>query len=294
MLSLVVTCLCFPHVAGHSLDMHDIGASGSQPPSLLRREQHDVAPGMVADEAGLLRGEKSDLENASFTSFKPECLYINLASRQDRKLRLEGELAKAGLSCNRMDAVAKAGVVATKLVKKHGSGWEACRQSHVKALDLIAASKADYGLIFEDDAVWDQNMSVVHDVLSHAEESIKKYPVILLSCQNCSLHSGNVWPADEPWMRKIKTCQTTTAYIIRKDYIPTLRNLWVKGSLWDPFFRDEWKVPIDIQWMKMQLKDHWGLTQPSLVNQSKGYSDIDHKVKNLVETETRGDSASIP
>jgi len=249
--------------------MHDIGASGSQPPSLLRREQHDVAPGMVADEAGLLRDEKSDLENASFTSFKPECLYINLSSRQDRKLRLEGELAKAGLSCNRMDAVAKAGVVATKLVKKHGSGWEACRQSHVKALDLIAASKADYGLIFEDDAVWDQNMSVVHDVLSHAEESIKKYPVILLSCQNLKSWS-NVWPADEPWMRKIKMCATATAYIIRKDYIPTLRNLWASTSL---------SEPLDIAWWTLQSKDNWGLTTPSLVMQGKGWSDIDGRDK---------------
>jgi len=60
MLSLVLACLYFPRVTGASAA---VGAYGSQPQSLLRREQHDGASDMVADEAGLLLDDKEDLED---------------------------------------------------------------------------------------------------------------------------------------------------------------------------------------------------------------------------------------
>jgi len=185
----------------------------------------------------------------------PECLYINLATRLDRKASMEVQLAETGLKCQRMDAVS---MDAAKI-----SGREACRRSHLKALAEIEASNAPYGIVLEDDAVWNQDPAVVNDILSRVKESISKYPVILLAC------NGYGKPTDEPWMLAVQDCQTTSAYVIRKDYISTLRKVWETETTE--------AYPVDLAWKRLQIQDHWGMTQPKLMIQGASFSDIENR-----------------
>jgi len=216
---------------------------------------------LIRSEAGEGKVSTAAVQDTSFFQVQREavleCRYINLARRADRQVRLAGELAKADLKCQRLDAV--------DMHEENITAVEACKRSHLKALAEIEASDAPYGLVLEDDAVWHRPMSVVNDILSRVNFSISKHPVILLSC------NGRGTATDEPWMLAVQDCQTTSAYIIRKDYIPTLSKLIETETT-------EAK-PFDMAWKRLQVKDNWGLTQPKLMVQGASFSDIENRTE---------------
>jgi len=214
---------------------------------------------VVRSEAGEGKVSTAAVQDTSFFQVQREavleCRYINLARRADRQVRLAGELAKADLKCQRLDAV--------DMHEENITAFEASRRSHLKALAEIAASDAPHGLVLEDDVVWHQPISVVNDILSRVNLSISKHPVILLSC------NGRGTATDEPWMLAVQDCQTASAYIIRKDYIPTLVKL-METETTETF-------PLDQAWKRLQVKDNWGLTQPKLMVQGASFSDIENR-----------------
>jgi len=231
--------------------IHVVGAVGI---SQNRGQRH-----LIRSEVGEGKVSTAAVHDTSFLQVQreavPECRYINLARRTDRQVRLLGELAKADLKCQRLDAV--------DMHEENITAFEASRRSHLKALAEIAASDAPHGLVLEDDVVWHQPISVVNDILSRVNLSISKHPVILLSC------NGRGTATDEPWMLAVQDCQTASAYIIRKDYIPTLVKL-METETTETF-------PLDQAWKRLQVKDNWGLTQPKLMVQGASFSDIENR-----------------
>lgn len=178
----------------------------------------------------------------------PACFYINLDERKDRREVMEAVVAEVGLNCTRVP-----GRTGGEKGGEHG-----CRLSHLAALDEIERSGAPYGLILEDDANWTVPVAEVRQVLSHLEEDMRQHPVVLLACGN---GIGEAMPT--PWLQEAIHCLTTSAYIVRRDYIPVLRETF------------KWEgAPIDQTWVWIQPSDNWVHTVPLLVHQRGGFSDI--------------------
>jgi len=184
-----------------------------------------------------------------------QCSFINLDRRIDRKRRIEKELQSADVQCKRMKAVdAKTSQILPV---------DACRRSHINALQKLAASNATYGLILEDDAQWQVDRSALQGHLCNIHNHIKEHPVILLAC-NLDGHSlGHT--LENVWLRSTGSCQTSSAYVVRRDYAQRLLRL----------FRDQPSTSaIDQTWKRLQVHDNWAMTWPVLVKQEEGYSDI--------------------
>merc|ERR1719456_2069523 len=134
------------------------------------------------------------------------------------------------------------------------TGFEASRRSHVAALKQIEASGAPYGLVMEDDVEWSTDAQTLHNVLSHVRSDIEHHPVILLGCCEVNLMGHEIeHEFYKPWLKSATACACSTAYIIRHDYISTLRSLWesdvVKCSNGGNDHADE-------IWKSLQGKDH--------------------------------------
>lgn len=191
--------------------------------------------------------------------FKPNipCTYISLAKRSDRRELLVPELDRAGLNCQYTEAVDAA--------QLNVRGTEGCRQSHLKALKQFNQSGVPYALILEDDAMWKpENFQYVKEYLGRLEEGLKNHPVILLSC-----NGGSKEIPGEPWLHTIHACFTTSAYVIRRDYMPKLIEHWEAINPDTEF--------LDVTWFKLQSGDNWAVTAPRLVKQRASYSDIEHR-----------------
>lgn len=185
----------------------------------------------------------------------PQCQYINLASRKDRRGQVEQELGHAGISCERVEAVDAA---AEGLTPEEG-----CRRSHLLALDRIEASGLPYGLVLEDDMMWQERNSTLQEMFCHISKHIDDYPVILLACNG---HGRPIQP-NLP-LQFVEDCQTASAYVVRRDYIKVLRSQWNRDLPTDA---------IDQTWKPLQLPHSWAMTSPLLVKQRPSWSNIEGK-----------------
>ena len=179
-------------------------------------------------------------------------LYINLAERTDRKARILENLSAAGIDdarVQRVDAV------------KHNLGAIGCAKSHIKALEHVLASGYDNTLILEDDFVWDVSPEVVNRVLS-AVLFDKEWSVCLLACNGaCEILSD--------YKQRVIKCMTTSAYIIRKHYVPKLLGLWkdmLPSLEANALPTTGSKFAIDITWQRLQAASltDWVATNPYL------------------------------
>jgi hypothetical protein len=80
---------------------------------------------------------------------------------------------------------------------------------------------------------------------------------------------------------QVFNCQTTTGYIVKKNYYDKLINNFKSGIqnlMKDPTNND---FKIDKYWFKLQREDNWYLIIPLTVVQKEDYSDIEKKVTNF-------------
>lgn len=185
----------------------------------------------------------------------PQCSFINLARRADRKSRIEKELKFSDMQCTRLEAV---DAQAHSLLPV-----DACRQSHIKALERLESSTAEYGLILEDDAAWQVDYQTLQGHLCNIHDHIKQHPVIMLAC-NLNQHTlGH--SLENIWLKSTGNCQTSSGYAVRRDYAHELLRLFRAQA------RD---ADIDQIWKPFQIRDNWAMTWPVLIKQMAGYSDI--------------------
>jgi hypothetical protein len=259
------TVLAAAHFRGR---VAHVDASDDDVRSLKRTDRDKYEWEMLGEE---LTGKGNKTEKRSCGV--PHCTYINLDRRTDRQKNLETQLSEAQLSCSRMSAVdAEAeGIPAVK----------ACRESHIKALELLLQSSAPYGLILEDDAVWTQDMDMVREYLCHIEDHMKDHPVFLLSCNP----DGHGWgcPSKFSWMRHPDRCQQSEAYVVRRDYAHVLLEQWTYSA-------DE--AAIDQTWKPLQKKDRWAMTWPLLMRQGASNSDIEKSFVDYGDPEEKYQGAS--
>jgi hypothetical protein len=80
---------------------------------------------------------------------------------------------------------------------------------------------------------------------------------------------------------RVSHCQTTTGYIVRNHYLPTLIEnvkMGIHKFLLTP--SDSFHYAIDKFWIGLQKKDRWYLITPLTVTQREDFSDIECKRKN--------------
>ena len=195
--------------------------------------------------------------------------YINLKHRLDRRKHIEGELKKVNYPesyIHRFEAVRKK------------NGALGCGLSHIQVLqqlDQKLKGKHDYGLVLEDDFTWTQSPEKTIEMLTQISNLNKKdWNMILLACNGY----GKPVEPKHKILLPVGDCQTTTGYIIKKGYIPTLLQNF-KECVQQSTNIDEHKsiyIPInhiDQYWKRLQY-DKWFVTNPIMGTQASSYSDI--------------------
>lgn len=92
--------------------------------------------------------------------------YINLDRSSERRVFMEGQFGRLGLSATRIEATAEASLTKEQLARhcdpRHGA-WVmprelCCTLSHIRTLEIFLASTARYALILEDDALLSRSL----------------------------------------------------------------------------------------------------------------------------------------
>ena len=193
--------------------------------------------------------------------------YINLAERSDRKAQVEQQLNLVSLTqFNRFNAI--------KLL----NGALGCSMSHLKCLQLAKERNLDHILIVEDDIIF-LNPGIFIGQLNKFLQNNKEWDVLLIA-------GNNVPPyriVDDTCVQ-VSWCQTTTGYLIRKQYYDTLIANIKKGInmlIREP--KNKIMYAIDKYWLSLQKKDTWLLLVPLTVSQREGYSNIENCVTNFTK-----------
>ena len=213
----------------------------------------------------------------SITDIK-HCLYINLASRPDRKQHIEEELRGVGLNPTRFNAI------------KLKNGRIGCSMSHLKCLQIAKKNNWSHVMICEDDLKILNRQTFVNsmntffrmhgdgDGDSHGDNSSANntWNVLLLAGNNVPPYKK----IDDTCIQ-VSHCQTTTGYIVKMNYYDTLIDNIRTG------IENLMKMPdqhiiyaIDKYWIKLQKQHTWYMLAPVVAVQREDYSDIEERKTN--------------
>ncbi len=177
-------------------------------------------------------------------------IYINLEHRKDRNELVRKELLEfiPEENIHRIDAIK--------------GGFMGCTKSHIKALEY--AKQFDIACILEDDFMW-VGKERVWNILNQL--FTKNYDVFLGCGTNTRKVLGN------ELIHRVNNSPTTSCYIPNKEYIDTLINNF-KESIGK-------NIALDQHWKKLQIKDKWFGTSPSISRQRPGFSDLENSYIDL-------------
>jgi hypothetical protein len=213
------------------------------------------------------------------------CLYINLATRPDRRAHVERQLTTV-MGLNGATAVRRFNAVC--LPPKSGSGAVGCSMSHLQCLQLERGSKLPYVLIVEDDILFtDPATFAASYEAAISAANTAPWDVLLIAGNNAAPLQAEMGPH----VGRVYHCQTTTGYIVRQHYYDTLiANIrdGIRMLLQDKEVRqgpNHWtqyqlRYCIDKNWFALQERDMWLLVTPLTVTQREDYSDIEGRMTN--------------
>jgi GR25 family glycosyltransferase involved in LPS biosynthesis len=204
----------------------------------------------------------------SITDIK-HCLYINLASRPDRKIHIEGQLRGVGLNPTRFNAI------------KLKNGRIGCSMSHLKCLQIAKNSNWQHVMICEDDLLILDKETFVNNIntffMTHGDASVdNKWNVLLLAGNNVPPYKK----IDSTCIQ-VSHCQTTTGYIVKMEYYDTLIDnirTGIENLMRNP--DQHITYAIDKYWIKLQKKHNWYMLAPVVAVQREDYSDIEERKTN--------------
>jgi hypothetical protein len=190
-------------------------------------------------------------------------LYINLKHRTDRNERVQEELSKMNIVCERVEAI------------RHEKGNIGCTYSHIKCLTIAKERKYPYVFICEDDIQFTNTELLKKNMekFENMHNSGFKWDVLIIG--------GNTCPPFEQindFCVRTYNVQTTTGYIVQQHYYDILLDNYKDGVynlLKEPAKKNVYSI--DIYWKRLQ-KDHWYITIPLSVCQYSDYSDIEKRV----------------
>ena len=197
------------------------------------------------------------------------CFYINLLSRLDRKHHVEKQLEGIGINGTRFNAI------------KLENGAIGCSMSHLKCLEIAKKHDLPHLLIVEDDITFlDPDLFIKQ--FNYFLSNHKKWDVVLIAGNNMPPYIN----IDKSCV-KVNQCQTTTGYLVKKEYYDTLIHNIKEGLNLLLRYPDNHRIyAIDKFWFQLQNRDNWFLIIPLTVVQREDYSDIEKRKTNYTKIMT--------
>lgn len=189
-------------------------------------------------------------------------LYINLAHRTDRNEHILHEIHKIPNlyheKIHRIDAI------------KMENGALGCGLSHIKALKYALDNNWKTVLMLEDDFTFkNDSIEKIGLLFDHP------FDVGLLSYNGLQYSDTN-----NEFIKRVIYAQTTSSYIIKKEYIPILLDN-MKKAMTDMLKNGKKHSNcLDIHWTSLQVKDNWYTLYPAIGYQYGNYSDIENGFRN--------------
>lgn len=188
---------------------------------------------------------------------------INLERRKDRRESFEKTWKNISFDINHFDAIDRKNLKFDQINYNnndifHNLGSIACSLSHIQVLERAFYSNQDNVLILEDDAVPCDNFE--HLLQKVLEDLPENYMLCYLGGTNMiepEFITNNI--------AKVKNTKSTVAYIINKQFIPTLISSAKNNIL---------SHVVDEVLVELQKKVELYISTPRLIHQSAGYSDI--------------------
>jgi hypothetical protein len=220
----------------------------------------------------------NNINNIEYLSndFSYKVYYINLLDRTDRNKVILSELYKCNVSKDNIHRIN---------ADKKEIGSYGCLLSHVKTLKKAMRDNVDYAVILEDDFIFRKKINVT-DMINDIKDI--DWDVCLLSGNTIKLLNkikNNLY--------RVSNSQTTSGYIVKKQYIHKLLHFWKntivgekKGIDYSNMDKSNcnnskgcpYTQPADQSWKKLQKKDNWIIIHPTIGYQRKSYSDIEQKI----------------
>ena len=188
---------------------------------------------------------------------------INLDDRVDRYDGFMIDIEKVGLTSKveRVSAI------------KHDIGIIGCGKSHILTLEKFLESGKETALICEDDLRWRDPQKVI-EILEKI--NIVDYDIICFSGNHKS-GGFNIDKTEYNFLHKAQGLQTTSSYLITKEFAPILLDNMREGLTYLESTQNVSLYALDVYWKILQPQSKWFLTNPILGYQCEGYSDIEKR-----------------
>lgn len=192
-------------------------------------------------------------------------VYINLARRKDRNIRIKKQLRSLGVDKNRLlrfDAI------------EEQPGYIGCVKSHIAVLEMAISEGWENVLILEDDIVFcdtDDDKIRLNTFLSTLEKI--HWDVAFLAANYKSV----VPFASVDYLVRARHAWCACAYLVKKDYLPAL----VENFRQSLFFLQQGGAPtqfaLDVHWQGLMERDCWLGIFPNAGYQACDKSDIEQR-----------------
>jgi glycosyl transferase family 25 len=182
-------------------------------------------------------------------------VYINLDSRQDRKIQTENELNKYGIKYERFSAI------------REKNGALGCTKSHLQCLKNAKNMGYKNVLILEDDIEFIVSPNDFYN-------EIQKLFQVPFDCCLLAYNTPNLYESKYPFLYRIKDAQTTSGYIVQSHYYDTLIDCWERAVMMLEKTGENEKYTCDQSWKPLQEKDNWYCFKNRIGKQRESYSDI--------------------
>lgn len=188
--------------------------------------------------------------------------YINLDHRLDRKEHIEKLLTDSDL----IDISERVSATYNKSLPHTG-----CVHSHIITLEKFIESNQQYCLILEDDFTTDNINTLKSDINKLFTDKID-FDIVQLAGNHMQLHN-----CEYTYLKRVTDSQTTSAYIISKDFASILLNNFRESHKLISESGRRHEYCLDIYWKKLQPVSKWYCYLPALGYQMDSYSDIENK-----------------
>jgi GR25 family glycosyltransferase involved in LPS biosynthesis len=191
-------------------------------------------------------------------------LFINLEHRNDRLEHALAEFDKLGIKAERVNAV------------KMKNGAIGCTMSHIKCIELAKSRHWEQVFICEDDITFLNPELLKQNIELFYNNDDILWDVLIIG-------GNNVPPYQQlyEYAARIFQNQTTTGYIVKKQYYDTLLTNFKESAanlLRNP--DNKFEYALDKYWNRLQMQDFWYMITPPTVTQYENYSDIEEQNTN--------------
>jgi len=191
-------------------------------------------------------------------------LFINLEHRTDRLEHAVSEFKKMGINAERVNAI------------NMQNGAIGCTMSHIKCIELAKSRNWEQVFICEDDITFLNPELLIQNIEMFYNNDDILWDVLIIG-------GNNVPPYQQlyEYAARIFQNQTTTGYIVKKQYYDTLLKNFKESAanlLRNPDNKREYAL--DIYWNRLQMQDFWYMITPPTVTQYENYSDIEKRNTN--------------